>query len=130
MKDYPRLTEMGVKHPKQIAYYSVSSLDQTDYLRIVYERPKGSILPTTRNFEFPRVQKESDADDDQDAAEFVMVSCPEFLEAVAELKEVLSARESKQDLVETMLKQVHQLEEEVGMHADYLKYLIEKIRTI
>ena len=130
MKDYPRLTEMGVKHPKQIAYYSVSSLDQTDYLRIVYERPKGSILPTTRNFEFPRVQKDVEADDGADPPEFVMVSCPEFLEAVAELKEVLSTRESKQELVETMLKQVQQLEEEVSMHADYLRYLIEKIRSV
>ena len=130
MRDYPRLTEMGVKHPKQIAYFSVSSLDQTDYLRIVYERPKGSLLPTSRIYEFPRVQKDADAEDHEDAPEFVMVSCPEFREAVAELQKILSARESRQDLVETMLKQVQQLEEEVTMHTDYLKYLIEKVRAI
>jgi hypothetical protein len=121
---------MGVKHPKQIAYYSVSSLDHTDYLRIVYERPKGSLLPTSRIYEFPRVQKESDADGGDDAPEFVMVSCPEFREAVTELREILGARESKQDLAETMLKQVQQLEEEVSMHTEYLKYLVEKMRTI
>jgi hypothetical protein len=130
MKDYPRLTEMGVLHPKQIAHYSVSSLDLTDYLRIVYKRPKGSLLPTSRIYEFPRVQKDADADDRADAPEFVMVSCPEFREAVTELQTILSARDSKQDLLEAMQMQVQQLEEEVTMHTETLRHLIEKIRAI
>jgi hypothetical protein len=130
MKDYPRLTEMGVLHPKQIAYFSVSSLEQTDYLRIVYDRPIGSFLPTSRIYEFPRVQKDSGSGADADAPEFVMVSCPEFREAVAELEKILNVREDKQDLVETMQKQVQQLEDEVSMHAEQLKHLIEKIGTI
>ncbi|MBT8106678.1 MAG: DUF3461 family protein [Gammaproteobacteria bacterium] len=130
MKDYPRLTEMGVLHPKQITYFSVSSLDQTDYLRIVYERPRGSLLPTSRIYEFPRVQEGSDVQDGADAPGMVMVSSPAFREAVAELERILSVKESKQDLAETMLKQVRQLEEEVSMHTEYLKYLVEKIRNV
>jgi hypothetical protein len=126
MKDYPRLTEMGVLHPKQIANFSLSSLAQTDYLRIVYERPKGSILPTSRIYAFPRVQEDAGSD----APGSVMVSCPEFREAVAELEQILSASESKQDLVETLLKQVQQLEEEVTMHTECIRQLVEKIRTI
>ena len=39
---------MGVTNPEQIAKFSVNSVDYTDFLGIVYDRPKGSLLPGER----------------------------------------------------------------------------------
>ena len=129
MTDYPRLTEMGVLHPEQIADFSINSLEQTDYLRIVYDRPKGSLLATSRSYKFPRVQKKVEADDDSTTSGYVMQSCSEFREAVAELQALIGGKEVKQELAATMLDQLHQLEEEFGMHTEALRALIEKIRA-
>jgi hypothetical protein len=129
MKEYPRLTEMGVLHPQQIADFSINALDQIDYLRIVYDRPKGSLLATSRSYKFPRVQKKVEADDGSTAADYVMQSSTEFREAVAELQALLAGRENKHELATTMLDQLHQLEEEFGMHTEALKALIEKVRA-
>ena len=130
MTEYPRLAAMGVEHPEQISYFSISSLDQIDHLRIVYERPKGSFLPTIRSYRFPRVQKSAKGAGGSTGSDFVMERCPEFREAVAELEKIMSLREIKQDLTAAMLAQLQQLEEDVAMHTDYLKTLIEKIRSI
>ncbi len=51
MKSYPRLSEMGVRHPLQISSYSVNSIDYIDVLRITYDRPKGSKLPGARTYQ-------------------------------------------------------------------------------
>ena len=129
MTDYPRLTEMGVLHPQQIAYFSVNSLDQTDYLRIVYDRPKGSLLATSRSYKFPRAQNKVETGGDSATPGYVMQSSEEFREAVAELQALLDGKEQKQELAATMLDQLRQLEEEFGMHSEALRALIEKIRA-
>lgn len=130
MTDYPRLAEMGVLHPRQIAYFSVNSIGYDDYLRIVYERPKGSFLPTSRSYRFPRQQVELVSDAGSSKTDVVMESSPEFREAVAELEVIMSTKESKHDLAAMMLDEVRQLEEEFSMHTEYLKDLIEKVRVI
>ena len=53
---YPTLAEMGVESPKQIDKYYISSINLIDVLRIVYHRPEGSLLPSSRTYNFPRVQ--------------------------------------------------------------------------
>lgn len=56
MNDHPKLTEMGVRHPEQIDRFQVSGFPTYDVLRIFYIRQKGSILPASRIYKFPRVQ--------------------------------------------------------------------------
>ena len=124
MKEYPRLSEMGVLHPQHIAQYSVSSIDYVDYLRIVYDRPKGSLLPVTRTYQFPRVQKKLGAGGDAKATDVVMESCPEFLEAIDELKKICTERTSKQDISVQMLDELNRLEEEFALRSARLKALI------
>jgi len=130
MEEYPRLTEMGVQHPQQIADYSVNALDHIDYLRIVYNRPIGSLLATSKSFKFPREQKEVESGDSSTTTQYVMESSSEFREAVAELRALFDGKEDKQELASTMLDQLHQLEEEFCMHTERLKALIEKVRVI
>lgn len=128
MTKFPRLTEMGVLHPQQIAYFSVNSLDYIDHLRIFYDRPKGSFLPTSRSYKFPRVQKTLSPE--ADSPDVVMESSQEFRQAVAELESILGIKGSKQDLAAAMLNEIRQLEEEISNHAECLKDLIERIRAI
>ncbi len=130
MTDYPRLAEMGVLHPQQIAYFSVNSLEYTDHLRIFYERPKGSLLPTSRTYKFPRVQKKLESDAAVKGAEVVMESNPALREAIAELESLLGVKESKDDLAATMVKELRQLEEDVAIRTDCIKNLVEKMRTL
>ena len=127
MPDYPRLTEMGIARPLEIAHFAVNSIDHTDFLRIVYNRSQGSLLPASRSYRFPRVQKKVGSRDDGTGDRFVMESSPEFREAVGELEKLLSIRESKNEIADEMLDALRQLQEEVAMHGEYLKMLIRKI---
>ncbi len=128
MTDYPRLTEMGVVNPQDITYFSVSSIDYKDYLRIVYSRPKGSFLPLSRSYQFPRVQKKVKAGSGGADGQVVMESSPMFREALAELRTLVGAKERKKDIAAEMLDELRQLEEEFAMHSEHLKVLIDKIR--
>ena len=124
MSEYPRLKEMGIVRPLEISHYSVSSFEHTDFLRIVYNRSPDSLLPASRSYRFPRIQKAQGASGDQ----FAMESRPEFREAVDELERLLSAKEDRSEIADEMLDAVRLLQEEVAMHGEYLKVLIAKIR--
>ena len=129
MSNNSRLADMGVLHPKQIARYSVNSVGYVDYLRIIYDRPKGSLLPKTRNYEFPRVQKTVAAGSASKSGEVVMESSPELREALEELKQIVSAKAQTEDTVEEMLDELRRLEEGVAHHSACLRELTEKLRA-
>ncbi|MEO1248088.1 MAG: DUF3461 family protein [Pseudomonadota bacterium] len=128
MSDYPRLKEMGIARPLEIAYFSVNSIDHTDFLRIVYNRSPGSLLPASRSYRFPRIQRKLGADGGATDGQFAMESSHEFREAVDELEKLLSVKEYKSEIADEMLDALRQLQEEVAMHGEYLKVLINKIR--
>ncbi len=127
MPDYPRLKEMGIVRPLEIAHFSVNSIDHTDFLRIVYNRSEGSLLPASRSYRFPRIQKQLGRRVEAGGEQIVMESSPEFREALDELETLLSVREHKTEIAEEMLDALRQLQEEVAMHGEYLKILINKI---
>ena len=123
MESYPLLKEMGVLHPRQIASYSVNSIEYTDVLRIVYERPKGSKLHGSRTYKYPRVQKALKKDD----APAVMESDPALKAVLAELKEVCARRSENLDVAGLMLDELRLLEEDIALRSEYLKTLVAKI---
>lgn len=126
MADYPRLADMGVLHPQQIVHFSVNSLEFTDHLRIFYDRPKGSLLPASRTYKFPRVQKKLEKGD----TDGVMASNPALLEAIDELETLIGKRESKEELAATILKELRQLEEDVAIRSACVKDLVERLRAL
>ncbi len=128
MKTYPRLSEMGVANPQHIAGFSVNSIDYSDYLRITYDRPKGSLLAFSRTYKFPRVQTTAKAAGPSKGG-VVMQSSPAFREAVGELQNIVEARRSTRDNAQTMLDELHQLEEDVAMRCAKLKALIDEAGT-
>ena len=105
-------------------HFSVSSIDYNDFLRIVYDRPKGSLLPVGRSYRFPRVQKTLKSGDDK----VVMESSPAFREALAELQALMGAKQGKQDVAAAMLDELRQLEEDLAMRVECLESLIGKLK--
>jgi len=122
MKDYPHLAEMGVVNPQQIDNYSVNSIGYTDVLRIVYKRPKGSLLPASKTYKFPRVQQTAKGKD-----EVTMNSDPAFRAAVAELQDILEAKGKDQDVAAAIVEELRLLEEDIALRSQYIKTLLDKI---
>jgi hypothetical protein len=125
MSDYPQLTEMGVLHPQQIDRYMVNSISNFDVLRIIYKRRKGSLLPTSKTFEFPRVQRTVPGS--QGESQAVMETDPELRAAVTELKRLLETREDKRSLAESIDEELRQLEDEIAMRCESIRALVRKI---
>ena len=125
MSDYPQLTEMGVIHPEQIDRYMVNSILNLDVLRIIYQRRKGSLLPVSKTFEFPRVQKTVAGGKGE--SQTVMETNPELRAAVTELKKLLEEREDKRSLTESIDEELRQLEEEIAMRCESIRRLVGRI---
>ena len=119
---------MGITNPQHIADFSVNSIDYSDYLRITYDRPKGSLLPLSRTYKFPRVQTTAKAAGAGQGS-VVMESSPEFREAVNELQEIVKAKRSARDNAKALLDELHQLEEDIAMRCAKLKALIGEAGT-
>lgn len=126
MKDYPQLAKMGVRHPKHIAHYAVNSIGHVDVLRIVYERPTGSLRPQTRTYKFPRVQKEADVNRDG-KPEDIMVSNPDFRRAVEELEQLLAKKGKIKDVSGEIIEELRLLEEDIALRSECIKMLLKKM---
>lgn len=129
MKEYPRLKEMGVRNPGQIDRYAVNSIDYTDVLRIVYVRPKGSVLPETRTYKFPRVQKSVPLKGSDGNSEVVMESAPCLREALEELADLMASRKQKTDVASAILEELRVLEEEIASRAESIRQQVSRMKT-
>ncbi len=127
MKNYPNLAEMGVVHPDQIEKFSVNSILNYDILRIVYNRRKGSVLPESRIYKFPRVQKSVTVDGGKGQSATVMETDPALSAAVTELEDLLEAKEQKKDVAESILEELRLLEEDISMRAEYIRELVKHL---
>jgi hypothetical protein len=129
MHEYPRLKEMGIQHPEQIDGYTISSVDYVDHLWITYKRPQGSILPTSRAYRFPRLQKSLPAGKDKAQAKVVLETDKVFREAVAELRDLMAARSQQQTAAEELLSAIDALEEDITARTAALKALAKKLKS-
>ena len=125
MKKYAALTEMGVVNPEQIARYTIYMVHNTDVLRIIYSRKKGSMLPVSKTFKFPRVKKSVLVDSGTRQTQIVYESTDTFQHALIELEEILENKKSEQELNQVLADEIVQLEAEVASRIDYIKSLIE-----
>lgn len=128
MKSYPVLTEMGVESPKQIDKYYITSINRIDVLRIVYDRPADSILPSSRSYKFPRIQTEQG--DDGDTKPVPPRMHPKLKDAIRELDIILEAKMSKQDIVAEILDEIALLEEDIALRSECLKVLVGKVPEV
>ena len=126
MKKNIALPDMVVDNPVHIARYTIYTVHETDMLRIIYSRKKGSLLPVSKTFKFPRVKKSVLVDSGTRETQVVFERNPALGNAVAEIDALLSDREDKDQLNQVLADEILQLEAEMTSRIDYIKSLIEK----
>jgi len=126
MDDYPRLTEMGITDPALITDYVVNSIQGIDVLRIKQKRERGSLLPTRRSWEFPRVQVGTP---DKERGT-VLVTSPVLKEITAELDRLLAARERVEYTVQSLMEELQALEGEVAMRIHHIQAELARLKEL
>ena len=131
MIQYKTLKEMKIKRPTQIDRYSVQTVEHgeetTDVLRIVYKRKKGSLLPESQRFRFPRIKKTSVEDSGTRKMDIRWEVSPFLQKAISELDQIISTELSKQETIKLILDEMRRLEEDAAHRIDYIRSLIEEI---
>lgn len=127
MSDYPRLTEMGIQRPQEIEKFAVYTVGNTDILRIIYDRKKGSLLPVSRRYKFPQVKKSHLVDSGTRQTETLFESVPAFREALSELEGLKRDREKGQDLAAMIKEEIKHLQEDIALRTQYINSLVEKL---
>ena len=123
MSKYPQLSEMGILHPEEIRSYIVNSIAGIDVLRIFYTRKSGSLLPKSRSYEYPRVQRTITGDSAE--TKTVLETAPELRAAIAELKEILQSREPLPEIAATVLEELESLEHELACRIQHIRELLK-----
>ena len=126
MKDYPQLRSMGVLHPEQIEQFFVNSVSRNDILRIVYARRKGSLLPVSRTYRFPRIQTASNTGEGIGQTGSILETDPGLRLALDELRILLDDKGRAQETKETMLEELEALQEEVAIRLERMKQLAQE----
>jgi len=127
MSKYPRLDEMGVKNPQQIEKFALYATDSFDILRIIYKRQKGSLLPVSRKYRFPRIKKSVMVDSGTRQTDVVFESTDAFREAVHELEQIKADRAAGADLATLINEELRLLEEDITLRTEYIRELTSKI---
>ena len=128
MSDYPMLKEMGIQNPNQIDRYSVQTVDNTDILRVVYKRQKGSMLPESKRFRFPRVEKMTAGDGVSKENEIFYEISPAVHQAMAELDKIVHAKRDRAQQVALINEEIDKFQEETAHQIDYLRKLISELQ--
>ncbi len=131
MPEYKTLKEMKINMPAQIDRYSVQTIEHpdehTDVLRIVYKRKKGSLLPESKRFRFPRIKKTSLEDSGTRKVNIRWEVSPFLQKAVSELDQIISTDLSKKENREIILDEVLRMEDDVKARADYIRSLLKSL---
>ena len=127
MSNYPPLPEMGILNPQEIEKFAIYSTDKLDVLRIIYQRKKGSLLPVSKNYKFPRVKKSHLVDSGTRDTAIIFESTETFRSALHELQELKVNKSKGEDLAALILAEIQFLEEDIALRTEYIKSLVGKI---
>ncbi|MDH5355975.1 MAG: DUF3461 family protein [Gammaproteobacteria bacterium] len=125
MSNYPTLTEMGINNPGEVERYSLNTVDNTDIIRIIYKRKKGSFLPASKRFEFGRSSKTIVADSGTMETEIVHEISPFVQKAIAELDKILDSKKSTIEHAKLVKEELRQLHQEMSSRLAYIDSLID-----
>ena len=127
MSKYPTLTEMGINNPGEIERFSLNTINNTDIIRIVYKRKKGSLLPASKRFRFGRAAKTIIADSGTRKTEVVYEISPFVRKAVEELDQIVDVKGATVEYAKLVKEEMQRLHEEVASRLAYIESLIDKM---
>jgi len=131
MPEYKTLGEMKISNPLQIERYSVQTIEHpdehVDVLRIVYKRKKGSFLPESKRFRFPRIKKTAMEDSGRRKIDIRWEVSPFLQKAISELDQILTTELSKKENIKVILDEMRRLEEDAAHRIDYIRSLVKEL---
>ena len=127
MSNFPTLSEMGINNPGEIERYSHSTTNHVDVLRVIYRRKKGSLLPTSKRFEFGRSAKTVVADSGSQATETLYEISPFLHRAIKELDQLIDARKSNIEHAKLVKEEMQRLHQELSSRMAYIESLIDEM---
>jgi hypothetical protein len=127
MANYPTLSEMGINNPGEIERYSHSTTNHVDVLRITYKRKKGSLLPTSKRFEFGRASKTVMADSGTQTTEIIHDISPFLHKAIKELDQLIDAKQSNIEHAKLVKEEMQRLHQELSSRMTYIESLIDEM---
>jgi len=127
MSDYPTLHEMGIPHPETIDRYSLQTVNNMDILRIVYKKQKGSILPDSKRFRFPRTEKMTPGDGSAKDSHVYSEISPVVHKAMAELDQIVKAKRNRSNQLDLIKEEIQRLQEETSGRIAYIESLVSEL---
>ena len=124
---YPTLTEMGINNPGEIERFSLNTITNTDILRIVYNRKKGSLLPASKRFRFGRAARSVIADSGTRKTEIIHEISTFVQKAVAELEQLLAEKKKGKVQASVVREELQRLNEEVASRTKYIESLLDEM---
>ena len=128
MSEFPKLREMGVDHPREIEKFAFYTVGNHDILRIVYDRKKGSLLPVSKRYKFPRVKQSVLVDSGTRQTETLFESSGAFREALTELEQVIRERKHGTDVAAMIREEFRMLQEDIALRTQYIESLLDKLK--
>lgn len=128
MSNYPTLTEMGINNPGEIERYSLNTVKNIDIIRIIYKRKKGSLLPSSKRFEFGRASRTIMADSGTQATDIVHDISPFVLKAISELDNILDSRKSSVEHSKLIKEELQRLHQEMSSRMAYIESLVDDLK--
>jgi hypothetical protein len=128
MSEYPTLHEMGISKPETIDRYSLQTVNNMDILRIVYKKHKGSILPDSKRFRFPRTEKMTAGDGGTKEAQFYSEISPVVHKAMAELDQIVKAKRNRSSQIDLIKEEIQRLAEETSHRIAYIESLVAELK--
>ena len=119
---------MGVNNPREIEKFAFYTVGNTDILRIVYNRKKGSLLPVSKNYRFPQAKKSVLVDSGTRRTETLFESSGAFREALHELEQVVRERKQDQDVAAQIREEFRLMQEDIALRTQYIESLLDRLK--
>lgn len=124
---YPTLQELGVTSLEEVNRYSLQTINDIDFLRIVYNRRKGSFLPSSKKYRFPRSKKMVVVDSGSDTYQNLNEISPFLSKVIEELDQLVNQKRTHEEQKILILDEMKRLEEEIHSRMTYIKTLLSKL---
>ncbi len=131
MPEYKTLGEMKIANPLEIDRYSVQTIEHpdehTDVLRVVYKRKKGSLLPDSKRYRFPRIKKTVVQDGGTRKMDIRWEVSPFLQKAISELDDLISLEFTRKEKIKIIMDEMRRLEDDAAHRLSYIRSIIQEL---
>lgn len=127
--EYPTLKKLDITRPHEISSYTLSTSGNIDTLRVRYTRKKGSLLPTSKRFQFSRTPMKGMNDENEPTQSIITEVSPVLTQVLLELETLLSTKITTQNKKEQLLKEINNFEKDVEDFHSFIRSQLANFRA-